>query len=58
MKKLIVLLFGIPLLSLCLTGCESGAGNDDLHTVPVTNNPNLIPSQAQTPMDPPAGGQF
>lgn len=36
---------GVFVLLLALSGCYQMNTSDDLRTVPVTNNPNIIPSQ-------------
>jgi hypothetical protein len=33
--------------AICLCGCYQIHSDDDLRTVPVTNNPNIIPNQGQ-----------
>jgi hypothetical protein len=36
-----------------LSGCYQMSGNDDLRTIPVTNNPNIVPGQgARVPSAP------
>jgi len=46
MKKSFLLLNLLLLFS--LMGCFQAESDDDLRAVPVTNNPNLLPSSAQT----------
>ncbi len=35
------------LVGLVCTGCYQVHSDDDLRTIPVTNNPNIIPNQGQ-----------
>jgi hypothetical protein len=37
----------VALLSLGLSGCYQIHSDDDLRTIPVTNNPNIVPGQGQ-----------
>jgi hypothetical protein len=36
----------------CLAGCYQIHSDDDLRTVPVTNNPNIVPSRGGMPSAP------
>lgn len=47
MKMMLTML----LVALCLTGCSTGLYDDNLSSVPVTNNPNIIP-RSQTAQGP------
>jgi PBP1b-binding outer membrane lipoprotein LpoB len=41
-----VSVFSLLLLAaLCLSGCYQMHSDDDLRTIPVTNNPNIVPNQ-------------
>ena len=44
MRKL-PFVFVLVLAALSLTGCYQAHSDDDLRTVPVTNNPNIVPRQ-------------
>lgn len=43
LHKNLVLLFLLLLSFICLSGCYQIHSDDDLRTVPITNNPNIIP---------------
>jgi len=44
MTKCLFCLLGFVLL-VTLAGCYQVHSDDDLRTIPVTNNPNIVPSQ-------------
>lgn len=42
--RLLSIIFGIS----CLFGCYQMRDGDDLRTVPVTNNPTIVPNKSQS----------
>ncbi len=40
-----LLFFSVLLATVGLTGCYQVHSDDDLRTIPVTNNPNIVPQQ-------------
>jgi hypothetical protein len=46
MSKVAIFCF-LMLAVVCLSGCYQVHSDDDLRTVPVTNNPNIVPNQGQ-----------
>ncbi len=47
MRKVAVLVL-LLLSALSLSGCYQVHADDDLRTIPVTNNPNIVPSQGNS----------
>ncbi|MEN9343284.1 MAG: hypothetical protein RLZZ453_71 [Chlamydiota bacterium] len=43
---------GLGLLLLLLAGCYQMHSDDDLRTVPVTNNPHIVPNHGTLPTAP------
>ncbi len=53
MKQLLFVFFSIN-LCLLFSGCYQAQSDDDLRTIPTTNNPNVVPSSGSN-MLPKAG---